>query len=112
MIDARQFNIRDSEGHLLCPACGFPSFADEDAYDERGGLVGITICPCCLWEPGFDDGHYASAAARETILESLRAYRAGWNGRPEWRGRAAERPPTWDGERQLSHLLEVAPYVR
>jgi len=111
MVDARQFNILDA-GHFLCPACGFPDYAGEPAYDERGGLAGITICSCCMWEPGFDDDASASAGAKASILDSLRAYRSDWHGEPRWQGRLAERPSAWDGRRQLAHLFEVAPNVR
>ena len=112
MEDARQFNIRDADGRLLCPACGFPSFANETPYDERGGLSGAAICPCCLWEPGFDDTPGGSADAEDTILASLRNYRAKWTSDFQWRGRGRNEPPDWDAERQLAHLFEVAPNVR
>lgn len=111
MVDARQFNILDA-GRLLCPACGFPNYAGEPAYDERGGLAGVTICSCCMWEPGFDDDANASAGAEASILESLRAYRSNWRGEPQWQGRLAERPAVWDGKRQLARLFEIAPNVR
>lgn len=55
MADARQFNIVNPEGHYLCPACCFPEYAAEPTYDVSGGLIGSTICACCVWEPGFDD---------------------------------------------------------
>ncbi len=112
MNDARQFNIRDRAGHLICPACGFPNYSSEEAYDERGGLAGTTICPCCMWEPGFDDNAHASTRAKDTILASLLAYRTGWNDGAQWAGRAAEKPSNWDGVRQLSQLFEIAPNVR
>ena len=73
MSDARQFNVCDSIGRLLCPACGYPGYATEPAYNHQGGLAGTTICPCCLWEPGFDDNSHASATATDTILATLRA---------------------------------------
>lgn len=111
MLDARQFNILDA-GRLLCPACGFPDYAGEPAYDEQGGLAGITICSCCMWEPGVDDDTNASAGAKASILDSLRAYRSDWDGDPRWQGRLTERPFEWDGKRQLAHLFEVAPNVR
>lgn len=112
MTDPRQFNIRNGAGELLCPACGFPNFATEEAYDERGGLIGITICPCCLWEPGFDDDHLASGAPDETIGDLLRAYRSSWDQAPKWQGRKGECPPNWDGRQQLAELFQVAPEVR
>jgi hypothetical protein len=52
-MDAQQFNVRDPHGHLPRPSCGFPDFASEPAYDEKGGLAGVAICPCYLWRPGF-----------------------------------------------------------
>lgn len=111
MIDARKFNILDA-GRLLCPACGFPDYTREPAYDDQGGLAGITICSCCLWEPGFDDDPSASASAKTSILESLRTYRRGWGRKLRWQGKLAERPSNWDGTRQLARLFEVAPNVR
>ena len=112
MIDGRQFNIQDEDGRFLCPACGYPGFSDEAAYDERGGLIGTAICSCCYWEPGFDDDAYASATADESILLSLRKYRAGWTEAPTWKGRAAEQPPEWDGASQLAKLFNIAPHIR
>lgn len=112
MQDACEFNILDTEGRLLCPACGFPDYSNHPAYDERGGVIGTTICPCCLWEPGYDDEPAASAAAKDTILESLRAYRAKWRGVPAWRGRKREKPSGWNGAAQLAKLFETAPFVR
>jgi len=111
MVDPRQFNIRDSHGKLLCPACGFPEYVVTDAYDERGGIP-LGICPCCLWEPGFDDNPAASSYAGETILGSLQAYRTEWNNASAWRGHASLRPAHWDASAQLAHLFETAPHVR
>lgn len=112
MPDGRQFNVHDSEGRLLCPACGFPGFATQPAYDERGGIIATAICPCCMWEPGFDDVPSASADARETILMSLQHYRARWTDGLLWRGRAEQQPSGWDGAAQLAQLFEIAPNVR
>ena len=112
MEDARQFNIRDADGRLLCPACGCPAFSNEAAYDDRGGLIGAAICPCCLWEPGFNDTPGASADAQDTILISLRQYRAEWSRDFQWRGRESRRPLGWGAEGQLAHLFELAPNVR
>lgn len=111
MPDARQFNIRDPQGRLLCPACGYAGYARQPAYDEHGGLAGVAICPCCLWEPGFDDDVNASAAAGETILASLHAYRARWSNPPHWRGRPSERPSDWDPQAQLTRLFARAPQL-
>lgn len=112
MINAEVFNVRDAQGRLICPACGYPDYSLDPAYDDRGGLVGTTICPCCKWEPGFDDDPGASARAEGTILASLRRYRSGWGEEAHWSGREAERPNGWDGAKQLQHLFEVAPHVR
>lgn len=112
MFDARRFNVRDASGFLLCPACGFPGYARHPAYNEVRGLIGICCCPCCLWEPGFDDDARASAAAQTTIIASLRAYRARWCDEMPWRGKASARPANWDGQAQLARLFELAPHVR
>lgn len=112
MNDARQFNIRDELGRLLCPACGYPDYASDLAYDDRHGLAGTAICPCCMWEPGFDDDPAASAHAEKTILASLRRFRSGWGERAHWSGRDAERPRGWDGAEQLQRLFQIAPHLR
>jgi hypothetical protein len=111
VADPRQFNIRDAAGRLLCPACGLPDYAHDEAYDARGGIIGTTICPCCLWEPGFDDEPAASGAPG-TIIESLRDYRTRWDGAPAWRGLSSLRPREWDGAKQLAALFAIAPHIR
>jgi hypothetical protein len=112
MADARQFNIVNLDGHYLCPACGFPEYAAEPTYDVFGGLIGSTICACCLWEPGFDDDPAASGKSCSGVLEALRNYRGLWKGVPVWSGRPSDKPPNWDGETQLDYLFKLAPHVR
>lgn len=111
MEDATRFNVRDGDGRMLCPVCGFAGFAYRPAYEESGGLAGVAICPCCLWEPGFDDDPAASRHAQDSILGSIRAYRFAL-GSPAWRGMADRKPLNWDGERQLLALFNIAPYLR
>lgn len=112
LMKASLFNICDESGDYLCPACGFPGYFNGTSYDERGGNAGTGICPCCHWEPGFDDDPAVSRNAKPTILGSLQAYRSGWSGSPAWSGRPDEIPEGWDGAAQLTHLFEIAPYVR
>jgi hypothetical protein len=102
-----QFNIRDEQGLLLCPACGYQAFSFAPAYFEHGGER-LVICPCCMWEPGYDD---ADARTTADVLVALRDYREGWHGCARWSS-PNDPPPNWDGKRQLSHLFEVAPNVR
>lgn len=111
-MEGQRFNIRNDEGQLLCPACGFPSYAERPAYDEQGGVIGTTICPCCLWEPGFDDNHGASENASNSIRGSLRSYRRKFDVPMVWRGRADQCPREWDGRKQISDLFKTAPFVR
>jgi len=111
MIDILKFNIRDENGQLLCPCCGFPGFANVEAYDEHGGIIGTAICPCCLWEPGFDDVPAASADAKETVLESVCAYRAKWMQNFNWRGKLQRKPEEWSAKPQTEKLFELAPHV-
>lgn len=112
MGDARQYNICDADGRHLCPSCGFPGYFEGSSYEERGGIIATGICPCCLWEPGFDDDPAASGAP-DSILESLRQHRQGWMARlPAWSGKMTAIPSDWDGRAQLARLFEVAPYVR
>lgn len=112
MTDARTFNIRDEDGSLVCPACGFAGYANHPAYDENGGLIGTTICACCLWEPGFDDDPIVSRPATDSILDSLRAHRARWSRALAWLGRDDLQPATWNPHAQLAKLFEIAPHVR
>lgn len=110
-LSATRFNIKDSKGQYLCPVCGFAEFFKEPIYsNEEGGVIGAGICPSCFWEPGFDDNPHASANAHNTIIESIRSYRKNWN--KKWRGSAIQKPTSWNVERQLSRLFELAPYVR
>jgi hypothetical protein len=102
--------IRDNAGQVLCPVCGHAGAFDEHCFDARGGVIGSGICPCCLYEPGFDDDPGASAKAKATPLESIKAYRAEWIGEGmRWRSEHALPPGGWDGARQLADLLKLVP---
>ncbi len=107
MESLTQFNIQDGRGRLLCPACGYHDYSPAPAYFEHGGER-MTICSCCLWEPGYDDADARSAA---DVVAALRDYRMGWNGAAQWLS-SNDQPPGWDGQRQLSHLFKIAPYVQ
>jgi len=109
--DPRRFNIRTPEDNVLCPACGFPDYFTGTSYGEKGPLIGTGICPCCLWEPGFDDDPSASPYAATIILDSLRHYRRDWAAVYAWRGNPALKPADWDGRAQLERLLAVAPFM-
>lgn len=74
-MDEQQFNIFNSEGHLICSSCGCPESSFKPAYDEKGGLAGMTICTFGLWEPSLDDCAYASPEAGPTFLDALQRYR-------------------------------------
>ena len=108
------FNLPTYTGACLCPACGLPGYFTDAAWDERGrGVIGTGICPCCLYEPGFDDDPAASADAQPTVLASVRHYRAKWvaMGMP-WRGNDdywLTKPEGWDPAAQLQTLFETEP---
>jgi hypothetical protein len=106
------FNVMSEEGALLCPVCGFPGYSEVPAYTDNTGRIGTTICPCCLWEPGFDDNPLASAKAKATIRESILAYRTGWVTTKEWRGQRGLKPDEFDGSKQLDAMLKRAPDLR
>lgn len=112
MEDATRFNIIDDQDRLLCPVCGFAGYSPVAAYDKHRGLIGISICPCCLWEPGFDDEPSASANAKSNIGDSIKWYRERWMSAAQWQGKRELMPVDWDAERQMAKLLEVAPQVR
>lgn len=105
------FNIYNATQQLLCPTCGFPDYASAPAYAETGGIIGSAICPCCLWEPGFDDDRSASKHAHDTILDSIRAYRKKWDGAALWVGKPENMPKNWNRRLQLNQLFRLAPHV-
>lgn len=110
---ASQFLVRNDQGEYLCPACGLPGYFDGQHFDDAiGGVIGTGICPCCFYEPGFDDDPMASADARPTLIWSVLSYRADWhaNGSP-WRGTNVPPPDGWSAETQLALLFETAPFL-
>lgn len=111
MLSFLSFNVVSPNGKLLCPACGFEGYSDEPAYFDHGGRIGIAICPCCMWEPGFDDEPLASGDAEDTILKSLIAYRSRWWSTKVWQGQSDLTPTPIDGQAQLLSLKALAPYL-
>jgi hypothetical protein len=113
-MDARPslFIIQNNRGEYLCPICGFAGYFRGNHFaDDEGGVIGSGICPCCFYEPGFDDNPLASAEAKDTLLESIQSYRKAWieQGMP-WRGKAG-RPAGWEPASQLARLLKTAPFL-
>jgi hypothetical protein len=103
-------SIQDKSGHFLCPVCGHGGTFGAHSFDERGGVIGSGICPCCLFEPGFDDDQGASAKAKATALQSIKHYRAEWIGEGmPWRSGRVPQPAGWGGPGQLANLLKIAP---
>ncbi len=96
----------------LCPSCGLPGYFDATAWNADGrGIIASGICPCCFYEPGFDDDPTASANAMPTVRASILHYRAKWitMGMP-WRGNDdywLTRPPDWNPVAQLAALAPV-----
>lgn len=123
------FEWRPLGDRYLCPVCGLPDYFDVHAFDNRGGCIAEGICPCCFFEPGFDDDPNASANAQPTVRESIRWCRQQWisHGMPWRRGTVEERialgvydpartsdnqPEDWCPQRQLERLLSLAPDLR
>jgi len=108
--DHRRFNIRGEDGLYLCSACWFPGCFPQAPYVEGGGLVGVGICPCCFFEPGFDDQQGASADAEPTVSGSILKYRAAWtaDGMP-WLSTLINAPAGWNPEVQLARLIARHP---
>jgi hypothetical protein len=100
-------------GRFLCPVCGHAGAFDGHCFDERGGVIGSGICPFCIYEPGFDDDPMASANAKVTPIESIKAYRADWiaHGKP-WRSQNVPAPEGWDALHHLKALLNIASGLR
>jgi hypothetical protein len=112
-LPARAYIIQSNEG-FLCPVCGLAGYFKGNHFDDvEGGCIATGICPCCLYEPGFDDQPLASSKAKPTIGESIAFYRHGWlnAGRP-WRGGdQTSAPEDWSAEEQLSQLYRIAPFL-
>jgi hypothetical protein len=110
--DPLQFNVQAAGGAWLCPCCGFPQDCGAQMYYETGGDIGISLCPACFWEPGFDDHPGASANAQPTILGSVKAYRLAWAtaGYP-WRATTFAAPQGWEPQLQIAALFQLAPHL-
>jgi hypothetical protein len=123
------FEWRRLEGAFRCPVCGLPGYFGEDSFDELGGVIATGICPCCFFEPGFDDNPAASGTPEPTVLGSILACRRGWieDGMPWRRGTRDERiatgvyderrtsddaPKDWSPTKQLETLFRLAPDLR
>jgi hypothetical protein len=108
------FNVSQTVGKFLCPSCGLPGYFDGTSYDSNMPLVGTGICPCCFFEPGFDDD--ASADAKPTVLASILHYRAKWIAlRMPWRGNDdywLTKPVDWDPVGQLDALYVAEPGLK
>jgi hypothetical protein len=113
ILPATAFIIQSADGYL-CPVCGWPGYFRGDHFDdEEGGCIATGICPCCLYEPGFDDQPLASKDAKPTIGESITFYRQEWldAGLP-WRGGdVTTAPDGWSAKKQLSRLFRIAPFL-
>jgi len=84
--DATIFNLPSSDPEMAtCPVCGFDQAFCANPFVESGGLIGMGICCCCFFEPGFDDSSDASGAP-PSVAESIKQYRTRWieDGMP-WR---------------------------
>ena len=109
---ASEFLVKGASGYL-CPVCGLEGYFRGDHFDdEEGGCIGKGVCPCCFYEPGFDDNPSASSEALATIETSIKSYRQRWiaRGKPWMGGDGGPRPFDWSAEAQLSRLFETAPF--
>jgi hypothetical protein len=112
-LRASQFLINNDSGDYLCPVCGLAGyFAGQHFDDDIGGVIGTGICPCCFYEPGFDDDPLASGEAKDTIHASILSYRANWiaSGMP-WHGTNQHPPDGWCARVQLEQLFRPAPFL-
>ncbi|MGB0843887.1 MAG: hypothetical protein ACPGVN_03995 [Alphaproteobacteria bacterium] len=110
MREQCEFNIRNSINKYMCPVCGYSEFSGTPAYDSFGkGIIGTTICSCCLWQPGFDDEPSASGEAKSTVRETIIHYRSKWEKLAEWQGIKSLKPEGFSGKFQLKNLKLIAP---
>ena len=110
--DCKRFNVVNADGEFLCPACGWPGYFDGSSYGVAGSHIATGICPCCTFEPGFDDDLGASSAALSTVKASIKDFRKRWiiSGM-RWAGRqpTPTAPRDWDPKAQLARLFVIAP---
>ncbi|MEL1250493.1 hypothetical protein [Aurantiacibacter gilvus] len=100
-FDYRSLNIQSKTGDWLCPSCGFPGYFRGLSFVEGGPLIGTGICPCCTYEPGFDDVAAASGTPHSEPIDALRAYSKEWfAGGMRWWGNLAPIPGDWSPEKQ------------
>ena len=85
----------------LCDACGYPNLDQPQHYPDGEGS--LEICPCCLYQPGFDDLLAASG-----LSTSPEEYRRQWlaEGAP-WRSDIVPPPPGWDPCEQVKAVQGV-----
>jgi hypothetical protein len=109
-FDYRALNMRREDGTWLCASCGFPDYFTGKSFDENGPLIGSGICPCCMYEPGFDDIAGASAVGFDSPLLALQAYSKEWRQHGMvWRGMGDWMPHGWNPETQMADWILHAP---
>ena len=75
-----------------CPVCGWPEL--EHPPRSEDGAASFAICPCCRFEPGFDD---------DSEGLSYEQARARWiAGGMKWWSTSRPAPTGWDAARQLA----------
>lgn len=106
-FDYSRLNIQDADGKWLCPSCGFDAAFSGASFWFGGPLIGTGICPCCMYEPGYDDVTAASGVPEDKPLDALRAYSLKWRDDGMlWRGRASLIPEGWDADAQIENWLK------
>ncbi len=113
--DCSCFNVRDDSGQYLCPVCGLSGYFNGSSFGEQGTYIATGICPCCCYEPGFDDNPLASAQALPTVEASIRDYRSKWmRGGMQWQRDPTRhpRPAGWNAQDCLRRLFELAPFLQ
>ena len=85
----------------VCPACGYDHLWEDPAAYGTGSLE---ICPCCLFQPGFDNNAAASGG-----VTSPAEYRADWIAEGSaWKSDLIPPPDSWDPIAQVSRVIASA----
>lgn len=113
--DATIYNLKSSKpGKFLCPVCGFDGAFDSETFTKSGGLPGMGICCCCMFEPGYDDRENLGGEF-PTVAQNIKHFQNKWiSGGMKWICLRDDhlKPIPWDPKIQLDSLFLHFPFLK